>query len=157
MTAKTVVTELGLQQLEESLAHWIEMLKVVTVDDVHTLSFVGTRLSNATLEWDWNLSLAKWVKLIRECQAGRVVGGGGAYTCGLCMRFFEDWCDDCPIPLAGDEYPKCISTPQPRYVAELMRPDEEPSLDALLTHALAELSFLLDLHQQWTEANNEDR
>jgi hypothetical protein len=140
------ITEEKLQELEETLAPFLDMLKVETMSNGHGLHFAGTRPDDASFQWDWNLSLAKWVKLVRECQSGKVVRGGGAHTCGLCMRFFNDWCDECPITNQGDEYPKCVGTPQSRYVSEL---SDEPNPEALLHHAMDELAFLLDLHQQW--------
>lgn len=138
-----MIAEKKLQQLEDELAPWIAMLEVTNMS---ALGLTGKRPHDATLDWDWKLSLAKWVRLVRECQAGRVVGGGGAYTCGLCRRYLEDWCDDCPITHEGEEYPKCIGTPQARYVEELLA--DEPRSSALLQHAMDELAFLLDLWER---------
>lgn len=150
MTAKTIVTEKGLQQLEESLAPWIAMLKVESENGRLCLHFVGTRPDDASIEWDWNLSLAKWLKLIRECQDGKMVDGAGAYTCGLCMRFWAiPGCKGCPIRESTGRG-TCDGTPHDLYRDELGR--YEPQPDALLKHAMDEFALLLELYQRWKEA-----
>ena len=143
-----MIAEEKLQQLEVELAPFLAMLEV-EIGAMRVLHFTGERPRDATLAWDWNLSLAKWVKLVRELQSGRIVRSGGWATCGLCMRFWHlAGCRGCPIREATGRG-ACDGTPYDRYLDEMDRHEKRPT--ALLQAATDQLAFLLDLCQEWRD------
>jgi hypothetical protein len=84
------------------------------------------------------IAIAKWEFI---CSLENIFGidTGYCYTCGLCMFFGKNGCEQCPVSQKTKDY-NCINTPYEDFTNSTYEKD-------LRKHAKRELAFLKKLYQ----------
>ena len=104
------------------------------------LEYTGDKI--CTIEQAWDVSIAKWHELQRE-----PVIDGGIRSCGLCMLYFRDDCDECPIRGYTGQV-VCEGTPYEEWEEEMQDEYRDAELKAI---AGREIEFLEKVRKWWED------